>query len=119
MRSQKIIARHKRKKRIHKKVFGTENKPRLVVYRSLSNIYIQAVNDEHGKVLASSSTLEKSIRSKAKKFNIDSAKLVGTDIAQKLKKKKIEKIVFDRGGYMYHGKIKALADASSESGLKL
>lgn len=119
MRSAKTLAREKRKKRIRSKITGTAEKPRLVVFKSLNNIYVQAVDDTAGKTIATSSSLDKNIKGKSAKIKkIETAKMIGTDIAEKLKKKKIETAVFDRSGYIYHGKIKALADAAREAGLK-
>lgn len=112
-------ARDKRKKRIRGKISGTANRPRLVVFKSATNIYVQAVDDTISKTIESSSTLDKKIKEKIKSTkDIEAAKAVGTDIAEKLKKKNINKVVFDRSGYIYHGKVKALADAAREAGLE-
>jgi large subunit ribosomal protein L18 len=98
---------------------GTGSKPRLSVYKSLNNIYAQLIDDLTGKTLLSASTMEKEIRSAVKHGgNLEAAKKVGTSIAQKALGKKITDVVFDRGGYRYHGCIKALADAAREQGLK-
>jgi large subunit ribosomal protein L18 len=112
-------ARIKRKKRIRGKISGTANRPRLVVFKSATNIYAQAVDDTASKTIVSSSTLDKAIKEKAKSANnVDAAKMVGAEIAKKLLDKKIDTVVFDRNGYIYHGKVMALADAARENGLK-
>ncbi len=118
MKMTKEQARHRRKLRIRKKVNGTEQKPRLVVFRSNMHIYAQLVDDETGATLVSSSTLILSRAGAAAKPNREGATSVGKDIAEKAKAKNIETCVFDRNGYLYHGKIKALADGAREGGLK-
>jgi len=105
--------RLQRKKRIRAKVSGTLKAPRLCVFRSLKNIYAQVINDESGVVLASAKLGEKA------KNDLAGAKKVGMEIAKKCLEKKIEKVVFDRSGYKYHGKTKALADGAREGGLKI
>ncbi len=111
--------RQRRHLRIRKRLQGTGDKPRLSVYKSLNNIYAQLVDDVAGKTILSASTLEKDIRSAVKHGgNLDAAKKVGASLAQKALDKKITNVVFDRGGYRYHGCIKALADAAREQGLK-
>jgi large subunit ribosomal protein L18 len=98
---------------------GTGSKPRLSVYKSLNNIYAQLIDDLTGKTLLAASSMEKEIRSAVKHGgNLEAAKKVGASIAQKALGKKITDVVFDRGGYRYHGCIKALADAAREQGLK-
>jgi large subunit ribosomal protein L18 len=98
---------------------GSGSKPRLSVYKSLNNIYAQLIDDAAGKTLLSASSMEKEIRSAVKHGgNLEAAKKVGASIAQKALGKKITDVVFDRGGYRYHGCIKALADAAREQGLK-
>lgn len=109
--------RLKRRKRLRKKVFGSGDLPRLAVFRSLNHIYVQAIDDKTGKTLLSASSLE--VKDKSKKTgNKDAAKLVGELIAEKCKQKGIDAVVFDRGGYLYHGRIKALAEAARAAGLK-
>lgn len=109
----------RRHKRIRKKVFGTKIRPRLCVYRSLRNIYAQVIDDEKRETLLSSSTLSPEIRSQISYGgNEEAAKLVGKQIARKAKETGIEKVVFDRGGNAYHGRVKALAEAAQEAGLK-
>ncbi len=108
--------RETRKKRIRAKVKGTTEVPRLSVYRSLNNIYAQIIDDTKATTLLSVSTLNEEVKTKAS--NIESAKEVGALIAKKAIENKIEKVVFDRNGYLYHGKVKALAEAAREAGLK-
>jgi large subunit ribosomal protein L18 len=113
-------AREKRRKRIRKHVFGTAEKPRLSVHRSLNHIYVQAIDDSTGKTILSASSLEEDVKGKSKKTgNKDAAKAVGELMAQRCKAKGIEAAVFDRSGYLYHGRVKALADAARAAGLKL
>lgn len=102
--------------RIRNKIVGTTERPRLCVYRSLNNISAQIIDDTKGTTLCSASTLDKEV--KAKGANIASATEVGKLIAERAKKAKIETVVFDRGGYVYTGKVKALADSAREAGLK-
>jgi large subunit ribosomal protein L18 len=110
-------ARYRRQSRIRRKVSGTPEKPRLSVFRSLNHIYVQAIDDATGKTLFSASS--KDIKGKTKGTgNKDAAKLVGELIASKCKEKGIEAVVFDRGGYIYHGRVKALAEAARSAGLK-
>jgi large subunit ribosomal protein L18 len=105
--------------RIRTKVQGTAERPRLNVYRSVNHIYAQIIDDADGKTLVSASTvLGKKATAKKSGGNVASAKDVGKAIAQKAKEKGIKKVVFDRGGYLYHGRIKALADAAREAGLE-
>jgi large subunit ribosomal protein L18 len=114
-------ARTKRHERIRKKVVGTTERPRLSVYRSLSHMYAQIVDDVKGNTLAAASTIDKELKGKDKKAgkgNIGAAKQVGELIAKKALQKGIKRVVFDRGGYLYHGRVKALADAARESGLE-
>lgn len=98
--------------RLRKSVVGTKDIPRLCVYRSNANISAQLIDDENGVTLASASSL------KLKGNNVEVAKQVGTEIAKQAKKLKLTKVVFDRGGYMYHGRVAALADAAREEGLE-
>jgi large subunit ribosomal protein L18 len=106
-------------RRIRAKVAGKSNRPRLCVYRSLKYIYAQIVDDSQGKTLVAASTAEKEVRGAMKQTgNIEASKAVGKMIAERAKAKGIESVVFDRGGYLYHGRIKAIAEAARESGLK-
>lgn len=100
--------------RIRKNLSGTSATPRLNVFRSNTNIYAQIIDDEEGKTLVSASSLDM----KLKGNNIETAKKVGAEIAARALKAKITEVVFDRGGYQYHGRVKALADAAREAGLK-
>jgi large subunit ribosomal protein L18 len=102
--------------RIRKKLHGTAERPRLNVYRSLSHIYVQVIDDLSGKTLVSASTAE--AEGKKSGGNVAAAKQIGKAIAERAKAKGITKVVFDRGGYIYHGRVKALADAAREGGLQ-
>ena len=105
--------------RIRRRLQGTSEKPRLAVFRSDKHIYAQVVDDTAGRTLAHASSRDASLRGSLKSGgNIAAAKLVGTAIAEKLKAAGLQSVVFDRGGYLYHGRIKALADAACEAGLK-
>jgi len=106
--------------RIRRKLAGTPGRPRLAVFRSQAHIYAQVIDDDAGKTLCAASTLDKDLKTeKAKKgANVASAKAVGQLIATRAKEKGIQAVVFDRGGFQYHGRIKALADAAREAGLK-
>lgn len=105
--------------RVRRKVFGTPERPRLSVYRSLSNMYAQIVDDTTGSTLVSASTLDKEIKEKVNYGgNKEAAKLVGEVVAKRALDKGIDKVVFDRGGYIYHGRIKELAEAAREAGLQ-
>ncbi len=108
-------ARHKRKRRIRKKISGTPQMPRLVVFRSNKYIYAQIVDDENQETKAASSSLS---LARDKTLTVETARLVGQDIAQKAKQNGLESVVFDRNGYVYTGRIKALADSAREEGLK-
>ena len=106
-------------KRIRKKVVGTADRPRLCVHFSGKHVYAQVVDDDAGKTLIAAATTEKAILGKNKATaNRASAEVVGKMIAERAKAKKIDNVVFDRGGFIYHGKVKALADAAREGGLK-
>ena len=108
----------KRRWRIRKKVVGTPERPRLSLHLSNKHIYAQAIDDEQGKTLAFVSTLGKELREQNLKANNDGAAALGKVFGEKAKAAGIEKVVFDRNGYLYHGRVKALADAARESGLK-
>lgn len=105
-----------RQKRVRNKVQGTSARPRLCVYKSLNNIYAQVIDDEKQATLCSASTLDKEVKTKAS--NVEAATEVGKLIAERAKKANINTVVFDRNGYLYHGKVKALADAAREAGLE-
>ena len=111
-------SRVKRKKRIRKKVNGNTERPRLSVFRSAKHIYAQVIDDTKGETLAHVSTVSKDLRGDlSEKAKTDAAKAVGEAIAKACKAKGIEKVAFDRNGFLYHGRIKALADAAREAGL--
>ena len=114
----KADRRQRIKYRIRKRLSGSGERPRMTVYRSNKQIYVQLVDDVTGETLVSASSKEKEIATK-KVNKIDQAKLVGKRIAEKAKEKGIESVVFDRNGYLYHGRVKNLADAARESGLKI
>ena len=115
--------RARERKRIHhrirRKIEGTAERPRLAVFRSLDHIYAQVIDDLARSTLASASSVEKDVRGQLKSGgNIEAAKQVGRLLAERARAKGIDKVVFDRGGYIYHGRVKALADAARENGLK-
>ena len=115
----RLKGRQARHRRIRKKISGTNLCPRLAVFRSARHIYVQAIDDDQGNTLACSSTLaiQKSIK-KIYSGNKDAAKAVGAEIAKKLLEKSISSAVFDRGGYVFHGRVQALAEGAREAGLK-
>lgn len=119
MKKNKIHSLNRVKNRIRAKVRGTTERPRLSVYRSNDNIYAQIIDDINGKTIVASSTLDKDIRNLIKSGGTcEASKLVGEAIAKKSLENKIEQVVFDRGGRVYHGRVKALADAAREKGLQ-
>jgi large subunit ribosomal protein L18 len=104
---------------VRKKVFGSTEKPRLNVFRSLNHIYVQVIDDFSGRTIVAASSADKEFKGKITTGgNVEAAKTVGTLIAQKAAGKGIRKVIFDRGGYLYHGRIKALADAARKGGLE-
>ena len=109
--------RKTRHERIRESLAGTATKPRLNVFRSNANITAQIIDDEKGVTLVSASSLEKELKLK-NGGNIEAAKVVGAEIAKRAKKAKITEVVFDRGGYLYHGRVKALAESARENGLE-
>ena len=113
-RNSMRVVRHER---IRTNITGTSTTPRLCVYRSNKEIYAQIIDDETRTTLVSASSLDKELKL-SNGSNIEAAKVVGKAIAEKAKKAKITKVVFDRGGYLYHGRVKALADAARENGLE-
>ena len=118
--NQSRIARYGRHKRIRAKLEGVPQRPRLCVFRSLNHIYAQVIDDSQGNTLASASTLDPEIRSNANgKVKAEKAKLVGSLVAKRTLGKGTEQVVFDRGGYKYHGRVKALAEAARQEGLKI
>ena len=118
----RIASKNQTRQRVHdrirKKVMGTPERPRLNVYRSLNHIYAQVIDDLQGVTIAAASTAEGKKSDRTTGGNVASAKSVGKTIAERAKQKGITQVVFDRGGYLYHGRIKALADAAREAGLK-
>ncbi len=116
---EKRLARLRRKRRIRKKIFGTSERPRLCVYRSLKHMYAQIIDDTKGITLAAASTLDPEIRDKVKelKGKIAKAEVVGKLIAKRALEKGIKKVVFDRNGFLYHGRVKAVAEGAREGGL--
>ena len=113
-----LEGRGRRKVRIRKKVFGTAERPRLSVFRSAKHVYAQVIDDEKGVTLATMSTLGKEQRGKVTGKKVDKATHVGEALAKECKAKNITKVVFDRNGYMYHGRVKAIADGARKGGLE-
>lgn len=119
MKETRSAARQRRHIRVRKKVSGTAQVPRLSVFRSLKHIYAQIIDDVTGRTLISASTLDPDIRDQVAELNkTEQARLVGRRLAEKALSNGVTQVVFDRGGYQYHGRVKALADASREGGLK-
>ena len=118
MKNRKEVAREKRKRRVRSRVEGTSERPRLNVFRSLRHIYAQVIMDGTGKTLVSASTLSREIKeSPGPTGNVESAKRVGDFIAKKCLALGIQKVIFDRNGYLYHGRVRALAEAARAGGL--
>jgi len=116
-RNEMRLLRHER---IRKRIYGTSDKPRLCVFRSLKHIYAQVIDDERGHTLVSASTLDKELKPLQRSTgSVAAAKAVGELVAKRALELGIKEVVFDRGGHAYHGKVKALADAAREAGLKL
>jgi len=114
----KLKARQRRHERVRKNVYGTAIRPRLSVYKSLSHIYAQIIDDTTGKTIIAASSTEKDVHTGLKHCgNIEAAKKVGASLAERALSKNVKMVVFDRGGYQYHGCVKALADAARENGL--
>jgi large subunit ribosomal protein L18 len=117
-RQAKIASRMRRKKRIRKKISGSIDSPRLCVYKSLHHMYAQLVDDNHGKVITGLSTLNKEVAARVKKTgNTEAAKALGEAIGRKAQELGIKSVIFDRNGFKYHGRVKALADGAREAGL--
>jgi large subunit ribosomal protein L18 len=112
---KKALRRKQRQQRIRKRIKGTDECPRICVFRSSRHIYAQAISDESGRTLASASSLSAVVGSSAR--GVEAAKVVGRNLAEVCKEKGIAKVVFDRNGFLYHGRVKALADAAREAGL--
>jgi large subunit ribosomal protein L18 len=119
MAQSRSIARVRRHSRVRKNLQGTADRPRLNVFRSLSGIYVQVIDDQSGKTLVSASTVDRDLREKLKGMKkADQAKMIGQTVAERAKSQGIQSVVFDRGGYRYIGRIKALADGAREGGLQ-
>ena len=119
VKDKKIIARRGRHARLRERLQGTETKPRLCVFRSLQHIYAQVIDDSRGHTLASASTVDPEIKGEVNgKKSCERAQLVGTLIAKRAVDTGIKQVVFDRGGYKYHGRVKSLAEAARKGGLK-
>jgi large subunit ribosomal protein L18 len=118
LKSSKNAIRVKRHWRLRKHISGTEERPRLNVFRSLNHIYAQLIDDVNGTTLVSACTLDKELKGRANGGNKEGAKAVGKLVAERAVAKGITTVVFDRGGYLYHGRVAALADAAREAGLK-
>jgi large subunit ribosomal protein L18 len=118
MATKKLKPLKMRHQRLRKKVAGTPERPRLAVHFSGKNIYVQVIDDEAGRTLASVNTTEADLRGKSPRANVETAVKVGKIVAERAKAKNVSKVVFDRGGFIYHGKVKALADAAREGGLE-
>jgi large subunit ribosomal protein L18 len=117
-KESRLEARRRRHARVRRKVVGTAERPRLSVYRSLQHIYAQVIDDASGRTLVSASTLDKELRDEIANLEVhEQAKAVGKAVAERAKAAGIESVVFDRGGYVYHGRIKAVAEGSREAGL--
>jgi large subunit ribosomal protein L18 len=114
--------RQRIKYRIRRRVNGTTERPRLTIFRSVSHMYVQVVDDASGKTIASASTVEPSVKGtlakKATGGNVEGAKAIGKTIAERLIEKGVKRVVFDRNGFLYHGRVKAVADAAREAGLE-
>ena len=118
-KNARVEKRVKRKKSIRKRINGTAERPRLTVFRSASHMYAQIVDDATGQTIVSASTLSKELKGKLKSTgNVDAAKKVGELLSKEAKKKKIATVAFDRNGFLYHGRVKALADAARDGGLQ-
>ncbi|MEP0764002.1 MAG: 50S ribosomal protein L18 [Chloroflexota bacterium] len=119
MSEKSRIARQRRHRRVRARIAGTPERPRLNVFRSLGNIYAQVIDDVAGQTLASASTIDRELRGQLEgKSKTDAAKLVGELVAQRAQAAGIKQVVFDRGGYRYHGRVKALADGARAAGLE-
>lgn len=117
-KARRRVGRERRHRRVRKKVCGTPERPRFSVFRSLKHIYAQIIDDSRGHTLAAASTLDPQLRDRLDGLRkTDQAKLVGELIAQRARQRGIERVVFDRGGYLYHGRVKALAEAVRKGGL--
>ncbi len=116
--SQRHAGRLRRHRRVRKKITGTAERPRLAVYRSNKHITVQVINDLDGRTIASASTVEAEQRKQGSGSTVDAAKRIGTLVAQRAKAAGVSKVVYDRGGFIYHGRVAAAADAAREAGLE-
>ncbi len=116
--AKELSARDRRHRRVRKRIFGTVERPRLAVYRSLQHIYAQLVIDGEGRTLVQVSSLDASLRTQEADGKVDMARRVGRLLAERAKAQGIETCVFDRGGYLYHGRVAALAEGAREAGLR-
>jgi len=115
---QRLLARKRRHRRVRKNIFGTPDRPRLCVFRSLHHMYAQIIDDKEGRTLVAVSTLEPGLRDKLADLDKSAqAKAIGKALAERAQTRGIQRVVFDRGGYKYHGRVKALADSAREGGL--
>ena len=115
-RDSRRVIRTRIHQRIRSRVSGTRERPRLAVFRSVNHIYAQVIDDGQGHTLVAAASTEKDLRGRG--GNLEGAKQIGKAVAERAKEKGIRKVVFDRGGYLYHGRVKALADAAREAGLE-
>jgi large subunit ribosomal protein L18 len=116
---KKHALRQKRHARVRRKVAGTSERPRLAVFRSINHIYAQVIDDSQGRTLAAASTMDPELRKALKSGgNVDAAKAVGKLVGERAKEQGIARVVFDRGGFMYHGRVQSLAEAAREAGLE-
>ncbi|MBI4212267.1 MAG: 50S ribosomal protein L18 [Deltaproteobacteria bacterium] len=116
--NKRTQGREYRQERIRKKIAGTAGRPRLSIFMSLKHIYAQIINDELGSTLASASTMEKKVNAGKKSVTIEGAKKIGEQVAERALAKGITQVVFDRSGYRYHGRVRAMAEAAREKGLQ-
>ncbi|MEA3335831.1 MAG: 50S ribosomal protein L18 [Chloroflexota bacterium] len=117
-KDSRAVVRKRRHARVRRKIHGTAARPRLNVFRSLTHIYAQVIDDDNGRTLVAASSVDREFKGKATGINkTDQAKLVGTLVAERALQQGIKQVVFDRGGYPYHGRVRALAEASREGGL--
>jgi len=116
-KKESLTARQRRQRRVRRKVVGSAERPRLCVFRSARHIYVQAIDDASGATIATASTLDKDYKSPEKKGKIAQAAAVGELIAKRLQAKKLKQVIFDRNGFLYHGRVKAVAEAARKAGL--
>ena len=117
-KDKKTSGRTKRHRRVRKKIRGTRERPRLVVFRSLRHVYAQLVDDDAGRTVCAASSLDPNLKGKVAGGNVDGAKTVGEEVGRKALAQNIKTVVFDIGGYKYHGRVKALAEGARDAGLK-